>query len=175
MYYYLSIGTNIRPHLNAPAIVKSLCQTFGQVTLWPFCITTPEQMQSQQVFFNSLAIVHSSLTQEAFKSQLNQIEQSLGRDRADPLRSEKDRTADIDIIHVNDKYDLSIFAQLNLPRYLRKVILQPHSSPPLKVKDLPAIKRPTAVNLERRSGHITIIKQIDHSQIDGVKTALGRD
>ncbi|VUD67514.1 hypothetical protein TDB9533_03831 [Thalassocella blandensis] len=121
MHYYLSIGTNISPEYNAAQIIKLLATAFGEIHYFPFVYTQPQGMRTHNTFLNSVAVVKSELDSTEFKQQLNTIETTLGRDRTDPLRSKKDRTADIDILGSSEQWDSQFFHQFN-ESYIRGVV-----------------------------------------------------
>ncbi len=185
MYYYLSIGTNIEPEMNAVRISTALAHAFGQFALYPFIYTAPVNMQSKKVFLNSLAIIHSDLDAKAVKHELNIIEMQLGRDRQDPMRSEKDRTADIDILAAHPLYDESLFLEQDAP-YIPLVLgnsdhhspihshkTQHHQTPSVEAIShqrvcadlspfglplaLTTPQRPTTIYFNARTGHVAVI------------------
>ena len=109
MYYYLSLGSNIHPEKNAVGIVTALLAQFNDLYLFPFIKTQPVNMETNNYFLNSLAIINSDLKKSGIKSILNHVEISLGRDRSDPHKSKKDRTADIDILGCELNFDTDFF------------------------------------------------------------------
>lgn len=155
MFHILSIGTNISPKINAVRIVKQLCLYFGSVVIYPFVFTKPETIHSKNDFLNSLAIIESKMEVKEIKSALNKIESFLGRDKTDPNSSVKDRTADIDIIHSSL---VQVVKQefLSEENYLMSVF---NVEEPIDLSDygLPAIYRPTTVNIDRTTSKIVII------------------
>ncbi len=156
MYFYLSIGTNINPEKNAVKVVKLLCQNFGLLTLYPFVYTAPEAMSSDSIFLNSLAIIHSQKDKSEIKHILNTIEMTLGRDRNDPEKSVKDRTADIDILLCNPQYSLSFFERFT-DTYIQSC-LSPNLPANLSTQGLPSYQGATTIDLDRISGEIMITK-----------------
>ncbi|MDQ7049978.1 MAG: hypothetical protein Q9M92_10740 [Enterobacterales bacterium] len=68
MYYYLSIGTNISPEVNAVKIVQLLCKIFGQMVLYPFIRTSPVDIQSENLFLNSVAIIKTRFRADSIKN-----------------------------------------------------------------------------------------------------------
>jgi len=157
MYYYLSIGTNILPEQNAVKIVRHLCGQFGKMVLYPFIRTSPINIQSDNLFLNSVAIIQSELEQTALKTKLDGIELTLGRDKVDPQSSMKDRTADIDILHCCKRLDLCAEIAEDIP-YIRRVLaLKP--SVDLQNLGLPAIDRPTTINIDTVSGQIIVVAE----------------
>ena len=98
MYYYLSIGSNIDPESNISKTLEVLLNKFSELYLFPPVYTVPENIKSNNKFINTLAVLKSDLNITSLKNILNDIEESLGRDRGDENRSMKDRVCDIDII-----------------------------------------------------------------------------
>ena len=165
MYYYLSIGTNIHPEKNAANIVKKLSAKFGPIVIYPFIYTQPEQMDTKNRFLNSVAIVCSNMDKGEVKQILNQIEIDLGRDRNDPDKSIKDRTADIDILGsavINNNNFFSIFQE----SYIRNVIIEDFSGVDLGDWGLPTTQGATTVNFDSTTGHISVINNTHNSLID---------
>lgn len=157
MYYYLSIGTNIHPEDNAVRIVQQLCLAYGPILLYPFAMTEPVNIDTQRYFLNTLAVLHTDANPVSVKQRLNSIESALGRDKSDPLSSQKDRAADIDILATDRALQLAHFTRQETV-YLQKVLgLQ--DCVDLSCRGLPAIDRPTAINLDRGTGHIVIVDQ----------------
>lgn len=147
MYYYLSIGTNINPEFNAAQIIHCLAREFSAIRYFPFVYTEPQGMQTELTFLNSAAIIESNLPPSEFKSRLNAIETELGRDRNDPLRSKKDRTADIDILGTEEDLDLLFFNQFK-ETYIRGVVApEAHS----QFADLSRYGLPDSPHLDRDS------------------------
>lgn len=150
--YYLSIGTNIEPEKNAVNIVRELCKRFGTLFVYPFVYTKPEDMETDLPFLNSLAAFKSDEDNQQVKNTLNQIEISLGRDRADPLSSQKDRVADIDIITQSEVFDIDKF-EVATERYVQSVLHPVHK--PANAQ-LP-FDRPSSVNLDGTTGDIIVV------------------
>lgn len=156
MFYYLSLGSNVAPEINAVNMVRSLCHTFGAITIFPFSYTSPEGIETKKHFINSLAIVESNECAELIKCKLNSIEVSLGRNRADPDRSRKDRSADLDILGVSEKEDLTVFFR-QPELYISKILSGTTDVVNLSLYGLPITKGPSAVNLDAGTGNIVVI------------------
>lgn len=156
MYFYLSIGTNINPEKNAMRIIHALSEHFGHLSLFPFVYTEPESISSSSIFLNGLAIIQSELSVQQIKQVLNEIEISLGRDRSDPLKSIKDRPADIDILLFADQHHLSLFDTFN-DSYI-KACLPPNEPADLTSYGLPAQQGAATVYLDNRTGKIEIVQ-----------------
>lgn len=115
--FLCTMGANIAPEKNF-AKARERLKTLGQTHYSRAIYTSPVNMQSQAQFLNALLLIDTQLSAADLKQQLNQIEIDLGRDRNDPLSSQKDRPMDIDILGE---------AQLNaswqqVPAYLAPVI-----------------------------------------------------
>lgn len=156
MYFYLSIGTNINPEKNAVRIIKNLCHHFGMLTLYPFVYTKPELISSSSIFLNGLAIIESKLDDKELKNILNSIEVKLGRNRNDPLKSTKNRPADIDILLQADKHHLALFDTFT-DQYI-KACLPPNTPVDLSVYGLPAHQGAATIHLDNTAGQISIIE-----------------
>lgn len=180
MYYYLSIGTNIEPEANAVRISTALAKMFGNYALYPFIYNAPVSMKSQRVFLNSLAIISSDLNKEEVKAELNKIEIQLGRDRQDPQRSEKDRTADIDILTARLDYNEAFFLEFDAP-YIPLVLAKDDKYDERAGADLSRYglhlplstpQRPTTVYFDTRTRHIAVVDNRHRRLHDGLETAL---
>ncbi len=169
MIFYLSLGSNIQPQANSVNMLQALAEHFGPLLAFPFVHTKPENMQTRHDFINSLAVIKSQLAAEQVKACLNSIEVSLGRDRDNPQRSVKDRTADIDILGCSETYDAHFFETLNEP-YIHAVL---HLKTPVNVSEaglnllyeLSTTQGPTTIDLDATTGKVGIIE----NTIDGLK------
>lgn len=170
MYFYLSIGTNINPEKNAVNIIKNLSHHFGRLTLFPFVYTKPEFISSSSIFLNSLAIIESKLSDKEIKHILNTIEIKLGRNRNDPLRSTKDRPADIDILLQADKHHLSLFDTFT-DQYI-KACLPPNTPADLSVYGLPTHQGAATVHLDSTTSQIAIIENKLDCLVNREKSSL---
>lgn len=169
MLAYLSLGTNIDPENNAVNMVKKLCQEFGNVMIYPFVYTKAVHMDHPSVFINSLALIDTQYSKEKLKSILNTIEEELGRDRNDPLKSIKDRPADIDIITMKENFDEDFFLENNNETYITACLHKDNKSQPanLKIYGLPSFERTTTVNWNRHTRKIIIVENEFQSLING--------
>ena len=155
MFVYLSIGTNIQPEKNAVNITRELCQNFGPIILYPFIYTQPISMPNTALFLNALATIRTDAPTTEIKETLNQIEIRLGRDRNDPNKSKKDRTADIDILNVSDTFDEEKFKRCEEP-YVALCLSQNQTKADLSDQGLPAHQGPATVNWDRNAGKIVV-------------------
>ena len=171
MYFYLSLGTNINPRINAVKMVEALSTQYGPVLLFPFVDSKPVGIDTPHRFLNSIAVIESRLAPTELKAQLNSIEERLGRDRSDPLKSVKDRTADIDILTHHETFDLSLFKGFDTP-YIHECMEADAPKVDLSDEGLLPIQRPTTVNTHGSTSHIGIIEDRKNCFIDRLKSSL---
>lgn len=95
--FLCSMGANIAPEANFSR-AKALIDGIGQAIYSTAAYTRPVAINTEHDFLNALFIIKTKLNVDQLKSQFNAIEETLGRDRSDPLSSEKDRPMDIDIL-----------------------------------------------------------------------------
>ncbi|CAB0150277.1 hypothetical protein PSI9734_00831 [Pseudidiomarina piscicola] len=120
VYVYLcSMGANIAPEKNF-ARAKLLLSDLGQVNYSPAEYTRPVAINTEHDFLNALFLIQTELSQQQLKQHFNAIEETLGRDRSDPLCSEKDRPMDIDILGTLSN-DEAQAVWLEVPDYLQKM------------------------------------------------------
>ena len=165
VYFYLSIGSNIKPEQNAVNIVKLLIKKIGAIKIYPFVYTVPEELDSQAIFLNSLAIVFFQGDKDTLKTHLNSIETTLGRNRLDPDRSTKDRAADIDILYQSVEHEPQLFLKSD-KFYVRAPFVSKENIADLQQFGLPSIQRATAVDLDVCTGNIVIVDQTDDRFVD---------
>lgn len=172
MLYFLSLGTNINPKANAVLMVKALIEKFGDTLVFPFVETSPVDIKSRHQFLNSICVINADMSDQVLKAITNQIEVDMGRDRSHPLSSSKDRPADIDIMmHATHAIDESVL--LSDEAYINEVITsRPNVRVDLTQFGLPAINRPTAVNLDTDSGEVVIVENKINCFNQAFKTAL---
>lgn len=91
------MGANIAPEKNF-ALAKDRLVQLGQTQFSSAHYTQPVAINTDLEFLNALFVIESPLAAEQLKAKFNAIEEALGRDRSDPLSSEKDRPMDIDIL-----------------------------------------------------------------------------
>jgi 2-amino-4-hydroxy-6-hydroxymethyldihydropteridine diphosphokinase len=96
--FLLGIGSNIEPHTNIQAIISALSHRFEHIHLSRVLSIPPIGMNSHRDFLNVVVFIETDLNQQEVKTYCNDIEAALGRDRSDPNRKTKDRTADLDIL-----------------------------------------------------------------------------
>lgn len=96
--YLLGIGSNIEPEKNIALIISELVKSFDTLHLSRVLHIPPIGMNSNRDFLNLVVFIETDLAESELKQQCNQIEIALGRDRNDPHRKQKDRSADLDIL-----------------------------------------------------------------------------
>lgn len=121
--YYLSVGSNIKPSQNVPKIIKALLDINASLIISRVVETEPVGICSSNRFLNCIVRLETHLLPHPLKQSLNHIEEMLGRDRTDPLKKVKDRTADIDILSMLEK---PFIHDTELPDepYLRMIVLE---------------------------------------------------
>jgi 2-amino-4-hydroxy-6-hydroxymethyldihydropteridine diphosphokinase len=115
--FLCTMGANIAPEENF-AKARERLKNLGHAHYSRAIYTRPVAMQSQLQFLNALLLIDTPLNDLELKQQFNQIEIDLGRDRDDPLSSQKDRPMDIDILG-EAQYDDS---WQQVPEYLARVV-----------------------------------------------------
>jgi len=96
--YFVSLGSNIAPHQNMVRMVQALLEISAEIDISRVIVTAPNGIDSDRPFLNACVRLHSEFDATTLKAQFNTIEARLGRDRSDPGRSYKDRSADVDIV-----------------------------------------------------------------------------
>lgn len=96
--YLLGIGSNINPQVNIGKIIHLLLLKLPHLTLSRVLKIPPIGMNSRRDFFNVVVFIETTMMETELKAICNDIEITLGRDRLDPARKIKDRTADLDIL-----------------------------------------------------------------------------
>lgn len=167
MYFYLSLGSNIKPKNNAVKILKLLIYEFGEIIVLPFIYTEPfiadNRSDFLQPFLNSIAIIKTDKTTDEVKKITNLIEVDLGRDKTSELSSLQDRVADIDILTSSKQLNLSLLKNRDEPYLLQVINATKNECCVLEKYGLPPIYGPTAINFDTSSGHIFIVNKIDSS------------
>ncbi|MGQ4275635.1 2-amino-4-hydroxy-6-hydroxymethyldihydropteridine diphosphokinase [Pseudidiomarina sp. E22-M8] len=115
--FLCSMGANLAPEANF-SHAKALIVGLGQATYSAACYTQPVAIDTEHDFLNALFIIKTQLNAEQLKAEFNAIEEALGRDRSDPLSSEKDRPMDIDILGELSQHEADAAWQ-QVPDYLQ--------------------------------------------------------
>lgn len=117
-YVFLcSMGANLAPEQNFAKAREQLSR-LGHTTYSRSAYTQPVAIDTDKQFLNALFLIETEHDAVALKAAFNQIEESLGRDRSDPLCSQKDRPMDIDILGELNAQD-SASAWHEVPDYLQ--------------------------------------------------------
>jgi len=96
--YFIALGSNLDPEGNIIKMVEALFKLSEIVDISEIIRTEPVGLTSENYFLNTVVRIESTKNQPELKKELNAIEGDLGRDRSDPSRKYKDRTADLDIL-----------------------------------------------------------------------------
>lgn len=119
--YLCSMGANIAPEKNFAKAREHLTE-LGEAHYSRAIYTQPVAMQSEHQFLNALFVFETQLDAVALKNALNSIEIALGRDRSDPMSSQKDRPMDIDIVgEFSDNAQNHEVIWQHVPEYLQTV------------------------------------------------------
>jgi 2-amino-4-hydroxy-6-hydroxymethyldihydropteridine diphosphokinase len=96
--YLVGIGSNIEPDDNISKIIDLILNYFPNLHLSRVLRIPPIGMNSHRDFLNMVIFIETDMVEKDLKTICNNIEQKLGRDRNDPARKMKDRSADLDIL-----------------------------------------------------------------------------
>lgn len=192
MIYCLSLGSNIAPQEHIGRALAQLCQQFHAAIVYPVLRTSPCAIESERSFLNTIAVIDSDWTPEQLKQWLNQLEEAHGRNRADPERSHKDRTLDIDILTTQKQLSWLKASEFTEP-YVQASIhaLQTPSPQSVIVQvsdsslgdsslgDSPLGKsslgnRPATIYTNHSSGHIFVVEDTLDGLLQCFKTTLNR-
>ncbi len=123
-HYFVSLGSNIEPYQNVAKALDALLQLSPKLDVSRIIKTKAAGFQSMQYFLNLSVRFFSPLSSVALKSQLEKIEEALGRDRTDPNRKLKDRPADLDILFTTEAHGEKVASHL-LPTepYIRPTVI----------------------------------------------------
>lgn len=165
MWYLCGLGSNIRPEENLPLAVARLAQRYGPVWLSPVVRTRPHGIETPNAFLNALAVFACELTPRGLKQELNALEESMGRDRSDPLSSRKDRQIDVDILEAASS--CSFTGGPIEESYFRELFSGeiPATAVSLTLNGQPLGQAPATVYRNQGPGHEIIVEQgqqLDH-------------
>lgn len=177
-YYYLALGSNLNPARNIACGLSMLQAKFARLLVWPVVETPPTAMQTNNQFYNTLVIIRCSLAPEALKTLCNQIEITLGRDRSDPLSSQKDRPLDIDILAQQTELASAVTEQFDEP-YVRQV-LQAGQQPNGECRRIALAschlgETASAIYTDDATGHIVVIEDGINSLLQGFEASFHRE
>jgi len=156
MYYYLSIGTNIDPEKSSVRILEMLCEAFTTLALFPFRYTEPEGVELSDTFLNALVVVYSPEDWVRVKAILNEIEAKMGRDRSDPLRSIKNRAADLDILEASSKLDFEPYSSAK-EAYIKACFELTGTQVNLLAYGLASHQGPATIYIDALTGNIVVV------------------
>ncbi|MEL6719144.1 MAG: 2-amino-4-hydroxy-6-hydroxymethyldihydropteridine diphosphokinase [Bacteroidota bacterium] len=98
LQYFIGLGSNLEPEQNMLNMVEALFTISERVDISEIIRTDPVGLKSENYFLNTVVRIETIDDQTELKNKLNIIEGNLGRDRSNPSRKYKDRTADLDIL-----------------------------------------------------------------------------
>lgn len=177
MIYYLSLGSNINPEQHISSALEQLCKQFHAAIVFPVLRTQPCAIHSQHSFLNTIAIVVSDWSAAALKTWLNQLEEQHGRDRNDPLRSEKDRTLDIDILTAQSDFRWLSADQFDEP-YIRASFMAlqqaDNNTVALKLGEQSLGHQAATIHTHDSSGHVLVVEDSLDGLLQCFETALHR-
>lgn len=96
--YFIALGSNLDPENNIINMIGALFDLSDIVDISEIMRTEPVGLKSEKYFLNTVVRIEINKDRTQLKSALNAIEESLGRDRSNPERKYRDRTADLDIL-----------------------------------------------------------------------------
>ncbi|MEM8525334.1 MAG: 2-amino-4-hydroxy-6-hydroxymethyldihydropteridine diphosphokinase [Bacteroidota bacterium] len=96
--YFIALGSNINPESNIINMIEALFELSEVVDISEIMRTEPVGLKSEKYFLNTVVRIETDKDRPDLKNALNTIEESLGRDRSNPERKYRDRTADLDIL-----------------------------------------------------------------------------
>jgi len=88
----------MEPRIQLPVALSAVRARFGRLHLSRVLETEPYEVDDPRLFLNVAIAFEASVEASELKSWFNQLEQSQGRDRDDPLSSRKARPLDLDIL-----------------------------------------------------------------------------
>ena len=98
LQYFIALGSNIEPEYNILKMIEALFDISQVVDISEIIRTAPVGLNSKKYFLNTVVRIKIDRDRPTLKLELNAIEERLGRDRSNPNRKYKDRTADLDIL-----------------------------------------------------------------------------
>lgn len=123
-YYFVSLGSNIEPYQNVVKALDALLLLSPKLDVSRIIKTKAAGFKSTQYFLNLSVQFFSPLFIAELKSQLEKIEEALGRDRTDPDRKLKDRPADLDILFSLETREQIVESHLLPPEpYVRPTVI----------------------------------------------------
>lgn len=122
--FFVSVGSNIDPRQNIARTLAALLRLSPTLHVSRIVTTQPVGVTGGD-FLNLVVGLTSPDPARQLKEQFNRIEAELGRDRADPARSQKSRPIDLDILFSLPPEAASVDAQFLPPEaYIRPMLLE---------------------------------------------------
>ncbi len=171
MWYLCGLGSNIAPETNLPLAVARLADHFGEVRLSPVIRTPPYGMVTERCFLNALLLVQSPWRPEQIKTLFNTLEEALGRDRSDPLRSVRDRPLDVDILLAapTPAFDSTLIGEAFFRQLLAGELVE---GVPLMLDGQRLGETAATIYRDQGAGHKVVVQQGQNLLDDAVKTTL---
>ncbi len=174
MWYLCGLGSNVEPRLNLANAVATLLEENNTLWLSPVIHTQPKGIVTKRSFLNALVVFYSPLSLCQLKNRTNALEEALGRDRADPLRSLKDRRIDVDILEqsgdgcftgatIEESYYRELFTGLEHTRSARVTI---------RIVGHSLGQAPATIHRDARSGDVVVIQEGQHLHHHAVKASF---
>lgn len=176
-YVYVSIGSNLAPEQHVARALRELAQRFGEVLVFPIVKTEPCDIHSEHAFFNTLVIFAARESAETIKEWFNQLEAEHGRDRNDPLRSQKDRTLDLDILHISPELNMATMSTFDEPytQVCIEALTSPQNTQHITLGNLQLGHRPATVYTNDGSSHVFIIEDTLDRLLQRFEPTLDRE
>lgn len=123
--YFVSIGSNINPHQNVIGALHHLFDLAPQLHLSRIIETEPSGGVAGSNFLNFTVCLYSPENEFDLKSEFNQIETTMGRNRDDVDKKKQSRTIDLDILFALDPEETRVEKHL-IPQesYLSQTLLE---------------------------------------------------
>lgn len=172
MIYSLSLGSNIDPEKSLGRVLEAMLAEFGSICLLPGRHTEPEGISTLRPFVNAVVFIRSELPHDALKRWCNELETGMGRDRSDALRSLKDRSCDIDIIHASERIEFEPLYQRN-EGYLTAVLDGRGLVASLAVFGMALPQRPAAIYRHAGAGNELVVDDEANALQDWQEAGLG--
>ncbi|RTE87579.1 MULTISPECIES: 2-amino-4-hydroxy-6-hydroxymethyldihydropteridine diphosphokinase [Gammaproteobacteria] len=174
-WYYLSLGANIEPENHLQKAIETIIEKFGAAFLSPIVQTQPCNINTSNVFLNAVMIIRTDLAPDDLKAYFVELEEQEGRDRTDPLSSQKDRPLDIDILSVSDKLSVEPFTTSEEP-YTRICIEAAQGAKAnthaISVLGHLTSDRAATIHFDHGGSHIFIVEDRPDSLLQNLETAL---
>ncbi len=123
-YYFVSLGSNIEPYQNVAKALDAILLISPSLDISRIIKTKAAGFKSSQYFLNLSLRFFSELSSAELKRTLEKIEEALGRDRTDPDRKLKDRSADLDILFSLETREQMVESHLLPPEpYVRPTVI----------------------------------------------------